>query len=877
MDTDPFDEADLLPLPASPAASSPPRRLKRLKKSFQTTAAAAITTPPKSPSTQPPAEEETLAPHLGSPSPPPNHSPPPPSEEEAVAPRVESPLPNPSPPPSEEHTAAPRLGSPLPPPPAPPADAEAAAPAPSSPPVPVSSPLPPADTAEDEEEEEDDGLDPLFSDSADLAGWDTLGLPTGEDEEEEEMLAGGGLIEELRREKEKSSAKKRLNMDEGEDGVAAMAVDPEPEVAVTGKRSKRKTKGDDGDGKGKKKKKGEDGEGKKRKKGEDGEGKKKKKDKVPNESVASKKRAEKERRAQLESIHAESQRLLRETRKASFKPVAEPVYKPISSVLEKIRLRKLEIQKMSNTPVEEEEEEEEEDASSEPESDPAEQPAMPEVKEVGSDDKDLKNDDVDKEVGANAGDLNDGASLPEDEDAVISEKDLNKCGSKSPDKQLVDNSQDNHEDNAQPSDDSIDAVDEEAHLPPSSSPTKNPDDSSSEDEEEEDEEEEDNDKENICPGIQQNDVNTHQQPRRTLAGDSRPDAALLKDFLDIEAEEEDDSDDDMARFKDNEEDDGDDENEVLTALIAAGFEEKEVDHEKRNALHQKWLQDQDAAETNNFIQRLKYGHQEQKVLMEEDEDDIEDCEDESENERSHDLTPNIVRQNSEKAKQMIAKMFTDENDTYEHSDDEEIEEHLARQRISKREVHSTSLISPLEDDSSREMFSLIKKLNIAPQPPKRRGKQAISNLEMLMVGSNSNSSSKSSFLGRTTSGPISSSHRSVYKGYIFGRDDSNSNSKSCFAASESNSDVQDQANPSQAKKAKFSSSQTKPAASGTSSEGGSSSGASLFELLRRSTSGAEKQEHKRPESFGIITESQAVHQFSAFKLSRKFSKIGARN
>ncbi|VAI23819.1 unnamed protein product [Triticum turgidum subsp. durum] len=534
---------------------------------------------------------------------------------------------------------------------------------------------------------------------------------------------------------------------------------------------------------------------------------------------------------------------------------------------------------MSNTPVEEEEEEEEEedegeeeDASSEPESDPAEKPAIPEVKEAGSDDKNLKNDDADKEVGANAGDLSDHTSLPEDEDAVISDKDLNKCGNKSPNKELVDNSQDKHEDNAQPSDDSIDAVDEEVHLPPSSSPTKNTDDSSSEDEEEE----EDNDKENIYPGIQKNDVNTHQQPRRTLASDSCPDAAVLKDFLDVEAEEEDDSDDDMSRFKDNEEDDGDDENEVLAALIAAGFEEEEVDHEKRNALHQKWLQDQDAAETNNFIQRLKYGHQEQKVLMEEDEDDIEDCEDESENERSHDLTPNIVRQNSEKAKQMIAKMFTDENDTYEHSDDEEIEEHLARQRISKREVHSTSFISPLEDDSSREMFSLIKKLNIAPQAPKRRGKQATSNLEMLMVGSNSNSSSKSSFLGRTTSGPISSSHRSTYKGYIFGRDDSNSNSKSCFAASESNSDV-DQVNPSQAKKAKFSSSQTKPAASGTSSEGGSTSGASLFELLRRSTSAAEKQEHKRPESFGIITESQAVHQFSAFKLSRKFSKIRARN
>lgn len=81
---------------------------------------------------------------------------------------------------------------------------------------------------------------------------------------------------------------------------------------------------------------------------------------------------------QLDSIHAESQRLLRglhfesvclvgigmhgifcsskcflllslsaETRSVSFKPSAQPVYKPISSVLEKIRLRKLEILKKS--------------------------------------------------------------------------------------------------------------------------------------------------------------------------------------------------------------------------------------------------------------------------------------------------------------------------------------------------------------------------------------------------------------------------------------------------------------------------------------------------------------------------------------------------
>ena len=202
------------------------------------------------------------------------------------------------------------------------------------------------------------------------------------------------------------------------------------------------------------------------------------------------------------------------------------------------------------------------------------------------------------------------------------------------------------------------------------------------------EDEEDNDKENIEPSTQNNDVNTREHLQRAIGGDSCPDNAILKDFLDDEAEEEDDSDNDMMRFKDDEEDDGSDENEVFNDLIAAGYEEKEIDHEKRNELHQKWLQQQDAAETNNVMQRLKFGHQEQKESVHEDEDeDIEDCEVESDKEMSYDLTPaNVVQQNSEKAKQMIAKMFTDDNDTYEHSDDEEIEEHLARQRISKREV-----------------------------------------------------------------------------------------------------------------------------------------------------------------------------------------------
>ena len=39
---------------------------------------------------------------------------------------------------------------------------------------------------------------------------------------------------------------------------------------------------------------------------------------------------------------------------------------------------------------------------------------------------------------------------------------------------------------------------------------------------------------------------------------------------------------------------------------------------------------------------------------------------------------------------LIVKMFADDNDTYEHSDDEEIEEHLAYQCISMYHVKSHS-------------------------------------------------------------------------------------------------------------------------------------------------------------------------------------------
>lgn len=166
---------------------------------------------------------------------------------------------------------------------------------------------------------------------------------------------------------------------------------------------------------------------------------------------------------------------------------------------------------------------------------------------------------------------------------------------------------------------------------------------------------------------------------------------------------------------------------------------------------------------------------------------------------------------------------------------------------------------------------------------------------------------QSSFLGRTASGSLASSHRPVYRSYVFGRDDSNSSSRSCISTSESNSDMvssfwnstllypwvlkcsiiafisyfpvclaiflsvlQDQANSSQPKKAKFSS-QPKLAGTRANTECNMNSGVSLFDILRRTS------EQSSQESCSTITESQAVHQFSAFKLSRRFSRVGAKN
>lgn len=220
--------------------------------------------------------------------------------------------------------------------------------------------------------------------------------------------------------------------------------------------------------------------------------------------------------------------------------------------------------------------------------------------------------------------------------------------------------------------------------------------SSSSSDDDEEEEEEYNDKENIDPCSR--DLSTMDN------NDSR--SAFLKDFVDDEAEEEDDSDHDMTRFPENEEDiddDEHDENEELKDLITTGYKEGKRDHERRNELHLKWLEQQDLVQTDNVLQKLKYSNLEKDDLM----DEVEQ-EDEDEGEGSGDDAmlsdsgvpagglKNILRQNSEKVKQMM--MFDDDRDVYVPSDEDENEDHMLLRRISKPPVNTYHLLADIAID-----------------------------------------------------------------------------------------------------------------------------------------------------------------------------------
>ncbi|KAL3363240.1 hypothetical protein AABB24_012503 [Solanum stoloniferum] len=546
------------------------------------------------------------------------------------------------------------------------------------------------------------------------------------------------------------------------------------------------------------------------------------------ELASNKRREEKENKAFCRQLHVDTQRLLRESKDATFKPIPV-VHKPISSVLEKIRKRKLEISKnrtamlISNDSIHMFSALREVTMEVDAKSAYSEEQRVDklEIETEG------KVDAHGTEMGRTTENSNiDGISVPPIKrscEIVLDEMALDERPNavfRAP----VDDTQDLFDD-SEPTgskdvilDDLVSSPSEEVMAPSllalnlkfDSVP---PDESSSD--------EEDNDKENISPYI------------KGGGGSNSPKGDPVKAFVDDEAEEEDDSDNDLIRFGDNEDDDDIDDSAELHDIIAIDYKEKKIDNEKRNELHQKWLEQQDAAGTENLLQRLKCGVEQKETMSVDDELESEECEKEVNGITDMDAVPkSSTRLSTKKAKQIIVQMFVDKDDIFLSDEDEETEKRVVKQRILyNSEV--TTVASPIEDESSSEIFELIKKLNTMPD---KRKPKASSFFDTVLGDQKKKSSLKSSFLGRVTN-HLPSSHKqssTVVRSFIFGRDDSNI--RSSMSMSEDSSDMVVKENlPNRNSTTKFGSFQAKSSSQGKNAAAGTSAAAPLFEILKRSS------------------------------------------
>ncbi|XP_010416379.1 PREDICTED: DNA ligase 1-like [Camelina sativa] len=582
-----------------------------------------------------------------------------------------------------------------------------------------------------------------------------------------------------------------------------------------------------------------------------GEGNENKRDKKRNKksddfdelpiSTASMNMTKKERREYLDQLRAENQRLLRETRDAAFEP-APLVRKPISSVLEKIRRRKEEISKQF---------------LSRKKSKPIDICDGDDLEEVVAEEKD-EGMNLESTSNQNPG----GQHCSEDSAGPSGNLD-------SPSNKIAE-SNPTHQDPSlcpqmnNPGDELLEKTSsrplEEVMTPSvvamNLKLNPSPDKSSK-----------------VTEYMKENsDSETHDEP-----GDP------VRKFIDEDAEEEDDSDNDLLRFED-EDDDEDEEDDDLRDMIVSQFKEDPTDKDRRNELHQKWLEQQDAAGTEKLLQKLQRGLQQDETLLSEDEDDddeerAEDADDEEvqkpnvnedENEDEEDPShANSMRMTIKKIKEMIPLMFTDEDDVYVSSDDEEMEKKLLQQRLlRKMELKSKSSPS-LGDENSEEILRHIKKPEI-----KKKAKTS-SYKERALMGMNKNpAASKSSFLGRLTKSSISEGSRkrglNVVRGYIFERDDSNTKSSNSVSEEPSAPEtiIQEKSRPKRAP-AKFTASQSQEKSSTLQAttvveETSTRQRATLYEILKMSS---KKTCFNSRET--VISSDHTESIFAAFKLDKK--------
>ncbi|KAE8679876.1 hypothetical protein F3Y22_tig00111393pilonHSYRG00043 [Hibiscus syriacus] len=362
---------------------------------------------------------------------------------------------------------------------------------------------------------------------------------------------------------------------------------------------------------------------------------------------------------------------------------------------------------------------------------------------------------------------------------------------------------------------------------------------------------EDNDKENIDPQPHELSPTTNGDP--------------VKAFVDEEAEEEDDSDHDLDRFQDddNEVDEDAEDIEELRDMIATGYEEKQSDIDRRMELHQKLLDQQDAAKTAHLLR--KWGPKQRETALLDDEgfeEEEEDEEDFSENEE--DSRPVNLRMHIKKIKEMIPQMFTDKDDTYISSDDEEAKKKLVEQSLSDKANQKAGLLPPTKDARSKELFGYIK-VNNMPETRKKAKTSPFSN--MLFMGKKGNESSKSSFIGRGSNCFIPSSTKQgsgIIRSFVFEREDNNSKSTTTMAESSEVNQMENRPKKNGAS-AKFSNSHIRSSTQRRKEEMETSSGAQLLEILRQSSSlqTSECSGSKR----SIVGHTESL--YAAFKLEKK--------
>ncbi|KAG0623987.1 hypothetical protein M758_3G215500 [Ceratodon purpureus] len=374
-------------------------------------------------------------------------------------------------------------------------------------------------------------------------------------------------------------------------------------------------------------------------------------------------------------------------------------------------------------------------------------------------------------------------------------------------------------------------------------------------------------------------------------------ATHVRGLIDDEAEDEDE--DILAENAEEEEILGDEDD--LQDLIASTEKEKSGDKARRDALHRKWLEQQDTEQTEDILERLRTGRSTRwkgrdRVVscLDEDEDIVNNIGSKSLDkislgsqieadglfaEEDHTEEPLISLRQRARSQELETDCLLDEYEDVDDiaredpvvedeiiEDEEEHEQSIMRKRLLEESEEQLVFMSPAEDESSREVLSLINKVNVG----NLKTKSTTGHLEIRGLGSTS-LSSKPSFLGRSSSSSSlpPPAHRQVGAGgssrsFVFGRDDSNSGHG--FPPNQ----AQEEKNPVVAKSASV------KRVSSTSASGGkkrstpqATTGPSLFEMLKKqseehdqgqktSTSTISKKWSSNSEAFSIFASKKSV-------------------